>query len=151
MILASSSTCLLQTETAVCDKLNHLPHGIGSVRYLRSLTIGSFSGDSKERSSQSGSTELKFLPQKIQYLSGLRNLTIWGYAALEALPEWVANLKYLQILKHEFCWKLMYLPPADKLRQLKSLKELNICFCPLLRTDAPKLAAQSGTRSPIFP
>ena len=68
-------------------------------------------------------TELKFLPQQIQYLSGLRNLTIRGYAALEALPEWVANLKSLQILNLEFCWKLMYLPPADKPRQLTPLED----------------------------
>ncbi|KAL3506483.1 hypothetical protein ACH5RR_031865 [Cinchona calisaya] len=157
IIFGSCCKNLKRLEIALCDNLNYVAEGMGRlesiedlvirglpclpyltvrrVNNLRSLTIGCYSSTSEDEASlhlERGSEELNSLPKQLQYLSALRNLTIWGYAGVKELPEWLSEMKYLQILKLEFCSKLMKLPSAEKMKQLSNLKELHICYCPIL-------------------
>ncbi|XP_027119417.1 disease resistance protein RGA2-like [Coffea arabica] len=162
-VITSSHEHLRRLEVAWCDSLDGLPEGvvglksledleirglpslsklsIGHCRNLTSLTIGGIS--EVRRTLQSG--ELASLPEQLQYLSALKFFTISGYGGLETLPEWFSELQSLQILKLEFCWKLMYLPAAETMKQLKNLDELDICYCPPLEARCTK-----GSRPELY-
>ncbi|KAL3497624.1 hypothetical protein ACH5RR_040356 [Cinchona calisaya] len=73
-----------------------------------------------------GWRNLKSLPEPIQYLSALRDLTIRKFEDLEALPEWLGKIPCLKSLTISKCKNLKQLPNLTK------LQELQIWDCPLL-------------------
>ncbi|KAL3497601.1 hypothetical protein ACH5RR_040333 [Cinchona calisaya] len=80
----------------------------------------------------SGWRNLKSLPEPIQYISALRNLTIKHFHGLEALPEWLGKIPCLKILELLYCSNLKQLP------NLTNLQQLSIWYCPLLEQRCAK-------------
>ncbi|KAL3497587.1 hypothetical protein ACH5RR_040319 [Cinchona calisaya] len=87
-----------------------------------------------------GWRNLKSLPEQIQYISALRDLTIDHFDGLEVLPEWLGNIPCLEKLKIWNCENLKQLPEAMKC--LTCLQQLSIWNCPLL---AERFTEDSGT------
>ncbi|KAL3497625.1 hypothetical protein ACH5RR_040357 [Cinchona calisaya] len=79
-----------------------------------------------------GWRKLKSLPEQIQYISALRDLTIRKFDGLEVLPEWLGNISCLQRLKIWDCNNLKQLPSAKAMKCLTNLQELSMYRCPLL-------------------
>ncbi|KAL3497618.1 hypothetical protein ACH5RR_040350 [Cinchona calisaya] len=79
-----------------------------------------------------GWRNLKSLPEPIQYISALRNLTIKHFHGLEALPEWLGKIPCLKILELLYCSNLKQLP------NLTNLQQLSIWYCPLLEQRCAK-------------
>ncbi|XP_027166654.1 putative disease resistance protein RGA3 [Coffea eugenioides] len=75
---------------------------------------------------------IKSLPEQMQYLSRLTNLTIIRFDGLEALPEWLGKLQSLQTLELFACKNLKYLP-STAMECLADLHTLRINRCPLLK------------------
>ncbi|RZC57015.1 hypothetical protein C5167_004320 [Papaver somniferum] len=136
-----------------CRSLQSLPDGIQYLPALRTLTIGGFSRDLvsfpfPEASGSDGEQyfvslrELKIcgwptlrdvLPEQLQLISSLQCFTITGFPCLLSLPEWFGVFSSLQTLDIYNCQELKYLPSAEQMLRLTSLKKLNIRYCPLLQ------------------
>ncbi|KAL3497623.1 hypothetical protein ACH5RR_040355 [Cinchona calisaya] len=80
----------------------------------------------------SGRRNLKSLPEPIQYISALRDLTIKKFEDLEALPEWLGKIPCLENLTISTCSNLKQLP------NLTNLQQLSIWNCPLLKQRCAK-------------
>nr|XP_034898058.1 putative disease resistance protein RGA4 isoform X3 [Populus alba] len=132
---------------------------LGSLTYLKSLTIGGFSEEmeafpavvlnsfqhlsgSLEFLSIHGWDKLKSVPHQLQHLTALETLSINGFEGEEfeeALPEWLANLSSLQSLRIMDCNNLKYLPSSTAIQRLSKLKELWIRGgCPHLSENCKK-------------
>ncbi|KAL3497603.1 hypothetical protein ACH5RR_040335 [Cinchona calisaya] len=79
-----------------------------------------------------GWRNLKSLPEPIQYISALRDLTIDTFADLEVLPEWLGKIPSLEGLSISDCKSLMQLP------NLNNLQLLSIRYCPHLTQRCAK-------------
>ncbi|XAR64558.1 hypothetical protein NMG60_11008287 [Bertholletia excelsa] len=85
-----------------------------------------------------GWSKLKFLPDQVQYLTGLQALDIYFFDGLETLPEWLGNLSSLLSLGIWFCAKLVNFPPKEAMHRLSNLDLLQIYGCPLLKKRCTK-------------
>ncbi|KAL3830671.1 hypothetical protein ACJIZ3_019473 [Penstemon smallii] len=74
--------------------------------------------------------EMKYIPESVQQLSGLRSLIIYNCEGLCSLPNWLGSLQSLSQLRIDGCKNLKSLP--DGFQCLKSLRVLVIGRCPLL-------------------
>ncbi|KAL3839215.1 hypothetical protein ACJIZ3_023806 [Penstemon smallii] len=77
-----------------------------------------------------GCPEMKYIPESVQQLSGLRELHIYHCAGLCSLPNWLGSLQSLSELLILGCKNLKSLP--DGLQSLKSLRVLEIYYNPIL-------------------
>ncbi|CDP20262.1 unnamed protein product, partial [Coffea canephora] len=132
-----------------------MPSGFGSLTSLREVTIGPFSDYSAIEfdwaglaSSSSlrhvflcGMPDTKSLPHELQDLTTITSLSLRGFGAIEALPDWLGNLASLEELILFNCQKLEYLPSVDAMERLK-LRRLEIYNCPLL---GRRCTPQSGS------
>ncbi|KAK9141388.1 hypothetical protein Scep_011069 [Stephania cephalantha] len=80
-----------------------------------------------------GSPKLKSLPQQLQHVTALKNLTIDNFDSLTALPDWFCELKSLKELFIWNCKNLVHFPAKEFMRGLTLLKLLEIKNCPLLK------------------
>ncbi|KAL3497656.1 hypothetical protein ACH5RR_040388 [Cinchona calisaya] len=85
-----------------------------------------------------GWRNLKSLPESIQYISALRDITIEDFQALEALPEWLGDISCLESLKIWGCKNLKQLPSVEVMQCLTNLQKISIRECPLLRERCTK-------------
>lgn len=85
------------------------------------------------------------LPEEMQNLSKLINLTIIRFDRLVALPEWLGKLQSLQKLELFACKNLKYLPSTAAMQDLTDLQTLRINRCPLLKETCTR---GSGEESP---
>lgn len=81
-----------------------------------------------------GWEKVKHLPDELQHLTTLRELSIHHFNGLEALPEWLVNLSSLQSLGLYSCRNLTRFP----IPRLTSLQILTVKDCPLLRKRCKK-------------
>ncbi|GLT27106.1 hypothetical protein SLA2020_021330 [Shorea laevis] len=120
---------------------------LGGLAGLKKLWIGSFSeeleqfpslssihnlGTSLEQLHLFGWETLTQLPHQIQYLIALRDLAIFNFNGVEALPDWLGNLSSLQHLWIISCKNLKHLPSAEAIQCLSKLTFLSISDCPEL-------------------
>lgn len=87
---------------------------------------------SLERVWLKGTPDMKDLPQKLKHLPQLKVLRIISFACLEEVPDWICNLKNLEILIFEECDSLNKLPSRNYFLQLKKLRCLRIEKCATL-------------------
>ncbi|KAF5941414.1 hypothetical protein HYC85_019056 [Camellia sinensis] len=80
-----------------------------------------------------GWERLKYLPDQLQHLTTLRDLSLVSFTGLEALPEWLGSLSSLQSLHLRLCLDLMNLPTLQAMQRLTNLRSLKIQYCPLLK------------------
>ncbi|XP_010999930.1 PREDICTED: putative disease resistance protein RGA4 isoform X2 [Populus euphratica] len=131
---------------------------LGSLTQLKELRIGGFSkeleafptGLTNSIQHLSGSLKslfiygwdkLKRVPHQLQHLTALETLHISGFNRWEfeeALPEWLANLSFLQSLTIWNCYNLKYLPSSAAIQRLPKLKRLEIYGCPHLSANCRK-------------
>ncbi|KAI8003978.1 putative disease resistance RPP13-like protein 1 [Camellia lanceoleosa] len=88
-----------------------------------------------------GWERLKYLPDQLQHLTTLRDLSLVLFDGLEALPEWLGNLSSLHSLQLWGCTNLMNLPTLEAMQRLTNLQSLEIHACPLLKE---RCARESG-------
>ncbi|THF97898.1 hypothetical protein TEA_021908 [Camellia sinensis var. sinensis] len=88
-----------------------------------------------------GWKRLKYLPDQLQHLTTLRDLSILEFKGLETLPEWLGNLSSLHSLVLTGCKNLMNLPTLEAMQRLTNLQSLTIHFCRLLKE---RCARESG-------
>ncbi|KAL7176744.1 hypothetical protein ACSBR2_030150 [Camellia fascicularis] len=88
-----------------------------------------------------GWKRLKYLPDQLQHLSTLSDLSILEFKGLEALPEWLGNLSSLHSLVLAGCKNLMNLPTLEAMQRLTNLQSVTIHFCRLLKE---RCARESG-------
>ncbi|KAL6133122.1 hypothetical protein ACLB2K_065359 [Fragaria x ananassa] len=70
-----------------------------------------------------GWPKLKSLPEQIQHLTSLTDLTIESFEGVEAIPDWLGNLTYLQLREsHVSTFRPSYAPP----HQIRSAKYLAV-------------------------
>ncbi|KAK2970643.1 hypothetical protein RJ640_012231 [Escallonia rubra] len=123
---------------------------------LRSLEIGGFSEELNDfpwpySSSSSGacvsslewlhlqgSPMPKSLPLQREQLYAVKELGLWDFHGLEALPEWLSDLSSLRELHIYVCSKLMKMPSVEAMQRLSKLEELKISDCPLLEARCAK-------------
>ncbi|KAL7209044.1 hypothetical protein ACSBR1_030734 [Camellia fascicularis] len=79
-----------------------------------------------------GWERLKYLPDQLQHLTTLSDLSIKFFNGLEALPEWLGNLSSLRSLVLVSCKNLMNLPTLEAMQRLTNLQYFGIYDCPLL-------------------
>nr|XP_027075836.1 putative disease resistance protein RGA3 [Coffea arabica] len=135
-----------------------MPSGFGYLTSLREVQIGPFTDDSVIEFdwaglassstlrcvSLCGMPDMKSLPHQLQCLTTITSLSLDGFGAIEALPDWVGNLASLEYLGLSCCPKLEYLPSVDAMERLK-LRRLEIFDCPLLNQ---RCTPQSGSEWP---
>ncbi|KAI8005091.1 putative disease resistance protein RGA3 [Camellia lanceoleosa] len=68
-----------------------------------------------------GWERLKYLPDQLQHLTTLRELSILWFRGLEALPGWLGNLSSLHSLELYECQTLMNLPTLEAMQRLTNL------------------------------
>ncbi|THG23693.1 hypothetical protein TEA_008790 [Camellia sinensis var. sinensis] len=73
-----------------------------------------------------GGERVKYLPDQLQHLTTLRDLSLHRFDGLEALPEWLGNLSSLHSLKLYRCKTLMNLPTLEAMQRLTNLQSLKI-------------------------
>ncbi|KAK2976969.1 hypothetical protein RJ640_020186 [Escallonia rubra] len=129
---------------------------------LRELSIGGFSEELNDfpwpySSSSSGACVsslesltlrgwpmLKSLPVQLEQLYALKQLHLWGFHGLEALPEWLGNLSSLNELEITNCSKLTKMPSVEAMQRLSELQELHIVRCPVLEAPFAKRKLELG-------
>ena len=132
-----------------CSRLKCLPSGLAMASphvftCLKYLTLGPFCNEldsfpafqvlpQLESLWIYGWPKLKSLPEQIQHLTALTELSIEAFEGVEAIPEWLGNLTSLQYLDIVNCKNLKYLPSVQAMHRLTKLKNLRIGNCPLLR------------------
>ncbi|KAL7176743.1 hypothetical protein ACSBR2_030148 [Camellia fascicularis] len=79
-----------------------------------------------------GLDRVNYLPDQLQHLTTLRDLSLVSFTGLEALPEWLGNLSSLHSLELRYCYNLMNLPTLEAMQRLTNLRSLKIQYCPLL-------------------
>ncbi|MBA0812761.1 hypothetical protein Gohar_026700, partial [Gossypium harknessii] len=84
------------------------------------------------------------LPNQIQHLTALRQLCVYDFNGLKALPEWLGNLSSLEILHFEGCENLRQLPSKEALQRLSHLHSFYILNCPRLYENKFELSKISG-------
>ncbi|KAK9020164.1 hypothetical protein V6N11_054655 [Hibiscus sabdariffa] len=73
---------------------------------------------------------LKSLPQQLQYLSALEELTIEGFQGIEALPDWLGSLSSLKHLQIILWHGLLHLPSVNVMLRLSNLATFEVLRCP---------------------
>ncbi|GKU99311.1 hypothetical protein SLEP1_g12179 [Rubroshorea leprosula] len=137
-----------------CENLRSIPEeSFSCLVCLEKLVIGGFSKELEEfpylnsihhlhASLQKlcliGWEKLTYLPPQIQHLTSLRKLNIDHFNQVEALPEWLGSLSFLQTLWIEDCANLKYLPSAQAMQGLSKLQNLRISECPELKGRCAK-------------
>ncbi|GLT91510.1 hypothetical protein SLE2022_093930 [Rubroshorea leprosula] len=127
-----------------CRRLN--PGEIlGCLTSLKRLEIGGFSEELEEFPGLSsihdgleeltliGWDKLSQLPDQIQHLTALKQLTIGYFKQVVALPEWVGNFSSLERLTFQTCHNMKQLPSAAAIGRLSKLWLLIIWDCPELK------------------
>ncbi|GKV51425.1 hypothetical protein SLEP1_g58084 [Rubroshorea leprosula] len=128
-----------------CENLRSIPEeSFSCLVCLERLEIGGFSKELEEfpclnsirhlhASLQvlglGGWEKLTYLPPQIQHLTSLRELRIYDFNQVEALPEWLGSLSSLQTLKIHRCANLKYLPSTPAMQCLSTLQCLIIFEC----------------------
>ncbi|KAL3497589.1 hypothetical protein ACH5RR_040321 [Cinchona calisaya] len=79
-----------------------------------------------------GWRNIKSLPEPIQYISALRDLTVFNFKDLKALPKWLGKIPCLESLTIWDCSNLKQLP------NLTNLQKLSIWNCRLLEQGCAK-------------
>ncbi|KAL3497610.1 hypothetical protein ACH5RR_040342 [Cinchona calisaya] len=92
-----------------------------------------------------GWRNLKSLPEPIQYISALRDLTIDSFADLEVLPEWLGKIPSLESLSIWYCSNLKQLP------NLNNLQLLSIRLCPHLTQRCAKDSGAEWHKIALIP
>ncbi|GLT91505.1 hypothetical protein SLE2022_093880 [Rubroshorea leprosula] len=142
---------LITLRVLVCRQLRSFPGEIlGCLTSLKRLGIGSFSEELEEfpglSSIHDGLEELELfgwdklsqLPDQIQHLTALKELTIESFKQVVALPEWVGNFSSLQCLRIRSCYNMKQLPSAAAIGRLSKLQKLSIWDCPELKERCAK-------------
>ncbi|KAK9138966.1 hypothetical protein Sjap_009560 [Stephania japonica] len=139
---------LRHLEIKNCSGLKSVPKDLPSLPLLEHLKIGQILEEldylpfpnvadhdfvSLHKLGIVGSPKLKSLPQQLQHVTALRNLTIDNFDSLAALPDWFCELKSLKELFIWNCKNLVHFPAKEFMRGLTSLKLLEIKNCPLLK------------------
>ncbi|THG05830.1 hypothetical protein TEA_009007 [Camellia sinensis var. sinensis] len=88
-----------------------------------------------------GVDRVKYLPDQLQHLTTLRDLSLQYFYGLETLPEWLGNLSSLHSLHLCWCLDLMNLPSLEAMQRLTNLRSLKIQYCPLMKE---RCARESG-------
>ncbi|TYG50014.1 hypothetical protein ES288_D10G141800v1 [Gossypium darwinii] len=115
-----SSTCTSLGCLSIrnCTSLESISEDVGQLHSLEELFIYRCQNLKKIPKESLGClTRLKSLldklcslPNQIQHLTALRQLCIYDFNGLKALPEWLGNLSSLEILHFEGCENLRQLP-----------------------------------------
>ncbi|GLU17198.1 hypothetical protein SLE2022_335890 [Rubroshorea leprosula] len=137
-----------------CENLRSIPEeSFSCLVCLERLEIGGFSKELEEfpclnsihhlhASLQEltlyGWEKLTHLPPQIQHLTSLSELRIFNFNQVEALPEWLGSLSFLQTLWIGDCANLKYLPSAQAMQRLSKLQCLRIYECPELKERCAK-------------
>ncbi|GMP78845.1 hypothetical protein CsSME_00034632 [Camellia sinensis var. sinensis] len=87
-----------------------------------------------------GWKRLKYLPDQLQHLTTLRDLSISQFHGLEALPEWLGNISSLHSLELHRCDA--NLPTQEAMQRLTNLQSLKIYNCPLLEERCARGSGQ---------
>ncbi|CDP16805.1 unnamed protein product [Coffea canephora] len=116
----------------------------GAQRLNFDWALGLASSSSLRHVSLRGMYGAKSLPHQLQCLTTITSLSLFGFGAIEALPDWLGNLASLDELILHYCPNLEYLPSVDAMERLK-LRRLEIEDCPLLKR---RCTPQSGSEWP---
>ncbi|CAO2825992.1 unnamed protein product [Amaranthus hypochondriacus] len=144
---------LEEVDILDCGKLESLPNGLDALPSLRILRINGFRNmsdhfptcESLERLWIKGTQDMNNLPTQLPSLPHLKVLRIKSFFALEIVPDWICDLKNLEILLLEECEKLRQFPPRQKMLQLKKLRSLRIVKCVLLKERFESLLRTTNT------
>lgn len=145
-----------------CPQWTSAPEWLGHLHCLSELRIGKFSDMVQFHSFKACLDVLQYLPtfyslrlygwqqwtslpDEVQHLSGLRTLHVTDFG-IEALPDWLEELPYLEELCLYSCKKLKYMPSPISMKQCTALRRVSIFGCPLVR----KSCTQSGWSSSAF-
>ncbi|GLT91502.1 hypothetical protein SLE2022_093850 [Rubroshorea leprosula] len=131
-----------------CRRLNP-GEMLGRLTSLKRLEIGGFSEleefpglssihDGLEELRLIGWDKLSQLPDQIQHLTALKELTIHRFKQVVALSDWVGNFCSLQYLSISDCDNMKQLPSASAIGRLSKLQELFIWNCPELKERCAK-------------
>ncbi|GKV29461.1 hypothetical protein SLEP1_g38387 [Rubroshorea leprosula] len=142
---------LITLRVLWCRQLRSFPGEIlGCLTSLKRLGIGHFSEELEEFPGLSsihdglealdlfGWDKLSQLPDQIQHLTALKELTIVSFKQVVALPEWVGNFSSLQCLRIYSCDNMKQLPSTAAIGRLSKLQELSISRCPELKERCAK-------------
>ncbi|KAG8379588.1 hypothetical protein BUALT_Bualt07G0104500 [Buddleja alternifolia] len=105
-----------------CKKLKPLLGPLQSATALQCLLIN-------------GCPEMDYLPDSLQRLSCLKSLSIWNCEGLRSLPNWLGSIESLSEMR---IWDCENLENLRKLKDLKSLRRLDIIECPDLEKRCKK-------------
>ncbi|PON96542.1 LRR domain containing protein [Trema orientale] len=89
------------------------------------------------------------LPHGIQYVTSLKELSIWYCESLTTIPEWIIDLKSLKKLEVWNCPGLTSLP--EGIQRLTSLKRLEIRECPILLQGCRRQTGQVWSKIAHIP
>ncbi|GMP78829.1 hypothetical protein CsSME_00034620 [Camellia sinensis var. sinensis] len=103
---ASASTSSSVTATTDTDTKYHPNPKQYPFMSLESLTLY-------------GWERVKYLPDQLQHLTTLRDMSLLSFIGLEALPEWLGNLSSLHSLNIWNCQNLMNATPLNNIRSVK--------------------------------
>ncbi|CAO2825996.1 unnamed protein product [Amaranthus hypochondriacus] len=144
---------LEEVDILDCGKLESLPNGLEVLPSLHTLRINGFrnmsdqfpKSESLERLWIKGTQDMNNLPDQLTSLPSLKNLRIMSFSALEIVPDWLCDLKNLEILIFKDCEKLKQFPPRQKMLQLKKLRSLRIENCVNLEERLEKTLKANNT------
>ncbi|KAF5941405.1 hypothetical protein HYC85_019047 [Camellia sinensis] len=71
-----------------------------------------------------GWERVKYLPDQLQHLTTLRDMSLLSFIGLEALPEWLGNLSSLHSLNIWNCPNLMNLPNMEAMQHHSPIYDL---------------------------
>ncbi|XVF65842.1 hypothetical protein PTKIN_Ptkin09bG0283300 [Pterospermum kingtungense] len=141
--LSSIEGCsnLQSLELTDCKNLKSIPEeSLGCLTRLKKLRLGPFSEELEEFPGLSsihhlhssleelklyGWEKLSSLPDQLQHLTALKELTIGKFRGVKALPEWLGNLSSLEYLEIN-CENLEHLPSKEATQRLANLKTLRL-------------------------
>ncbi|KMT16433.1 hypothetical protein BVRB_3g050580 [Beta vulgaris subsp. vulgaris] len=130
-------TSLEELDIIDCVKIRTLPPGLHILPNLRTMRVGRVCDrfdrfpqcNSLERLWLKGMPDMNSLPETLKLLIQLKVLRIRSFGSLEVVPDWICELKNLQILIFEECGMLKQFPSQRKMLQLKKLRCLRIEKC----------------------
>ncbi|KAF5942182.1 hypothetical protein HYC85_019824 [Camellia sinensis] len=108
---ASASTSSSVTATTDVDTKYHPNPKQYPFMSLESLTLY-------------GWERVKYLPDQLQHLTTLRDMSLLSFIGLEALPEWLGNLSSLHSLNIWNCPNLMNLPNMEAMQHHSPIYDL---------------------------